>query len=412
MRHNTPFPIRNTANLCSFLQHAWTNGWLDEYSDEHFLIKAIENRLTTFVCREQLIENNINQQGIINPDGSVNTSAFNLNFCINFSGRLQFLTKTFGINNVVRFMTDQMSAGKRRYKENTFFEALSEISILSFYASRFSWMEAFYEPPVVSGVNNKNPEARFVGPLCCRHMGDGRRQTERVVTINIEVKSPEFPHNRHENEKIAIPTMLLTEEGRQSVQRFCKENDVTYLPPRVLKLRDFLNSATAKFSVPQDNEFNLLYINWSYRDFPSNSFLEAWALLTNEINGILTHPKVALDIGVSPDAFKKISAVIVYTESLEGLMFSDFRYVWQRNHAGPRFRMWVINEKLREAELSDESNVLFNITGMNPCEKSTQRLMIDCKSKTLDERANSAFLSLQLSKLIEENVETETYETM
>ena len=50
-----------------------------------------------------------------------------------------------------------------------------------------------------------------------------------------------------------------------------------------MKLKDFLNSASSKFSVPQSNEYNLLYINWSYCDFASNSFLEAWSLLTNRI---------------------------------------------------------------------------------------------------------------------------------
>ena len=42
MRHNTPFPINDTAGLCSFLQQAWVTGWLDEYSDKYFLIKLIK----------------------------------------------------------------------------------------------------------------------------------------------------------------------------------------------------------------------------------------------------------------------------------------------------------------------------------------------------------------------------------
>lgn len=45
---------------------------------------------------------------------------------------------------------------------------------------------------------------------------------------------------------------------------------------------------------------------------------------------------------------------------------------------------------------------------MNPCDKSKQRLMIDCKSKTIDERVESAYLTMQLSKLIEENATKNT----
>ena len=48
MRHDIPFPIHNDYEICHYLKNIWECGWLDEYSDEHFLIKAIENRLTTF----------------------------------------------------------------------------------------------------------------------------------------------------------------------------------------------------------------------------------------------------------------------------------------------------------------------------------------------------------------------------
>lgn len=131
MRSNTKFPIEDDMGLCDFLRNAWRDGWLDEYSADHFLIKAIENRLTTFVGKEQLIENNINLQGIINEDGSINTNAFNLDFCTNFSLRMQALTEIFGNKNIKGFITNQMSAGKKHYNEDTFFEALSEVSILS-----------------------------------------------------------------------------------------------------------------------------------------------------------------------------------------------------------------------------------------------------------------------------------------
>lgn len=411
MRSETPFPIigEEKIELCSFLYNAWTSGWLDEYSDEHFLIKAIENRLTTFVGKEQLIENNISYQAITKDGTYIDSTGaifdFNFSFCINFSKHMQFLANKFGMENIKSFLTNQMSAGKKKYKEDAFFEALSEVSILSFYASRFDWTQTIYEPPVVAGINSKNPEARFIGDIYCRINEKDKTDSKRTVTINIEVKSPEFPHDNHANEKIVIPTILLTDYGRKTVKRFCEENSVTYMDPRVLKLRDFINSAASKFGFPKDGEFNLLYINWSYRDFPSNSFLEPWSLLTNEINGILTHPEMGKSIGIVEEAYSKISAIVVYTESLEGLMFSDFSYVWQRSGAGPKFRMWVLDRKLRKMEWEDESNVLFYITGMNPSEQLTQRLMLDYKSKTLEEMTEGARFSIELAKLINKNVQ-------
>lgn len=286
-------------------------------------------------------------------------------------------------------MTDQMSAGKKHYKEDTFFQALSEVSVLSFYASTLHWFQMTYEPAMQEGGSLKNPEASLNGMLRCRADIGNETKFEKEVTINIEVKSPEFPHERHENERIVIPTVLLTDPGREKVKKFCKDKGIKYLDARVKKLKDFINSAADKFRIPGECEFNLLYINWSYRDFPSNSFLEAWSLMTNEINGILIHPELTIEIGISPEAFKKITASIVYTESLEGLMFGDLRYIWQRCGAGPRFRMWVLDEKLRKAEREDRSNILFYSTGMNPSDGLTQMAMADFKSANNGERAEA-----------------------
>lgn len=398
MRHDIPFPMHNDYEICCYLKNIWECGWLDEYSDEHFLIKAIENRLTTFVGYTQMINNEPNLHGLIKANGIIDNDSFNSNFCMNLSGRLACLEDVFGKEHIERFVKDQLSAGKQNYNEDTFFEALSEISILYFYAFRCKWKEAIYEPPVGKTNSAKNPEARFIGEL---PFDDGTKD----VVINIEVKCPKFPSIEHQESKIAIPTVLLSNEGRKQVPSFCEKNGISYISPRVMKLKDFLNSAASKFSVPQDNVYNLLYINWSYCDFPSNSFLEAWSLLTNTINGILTHPKAAQGLGVSPEVFEKITAVIVYTEALEGLMFLDFRNVWQMNGRGQKFRMWVLNDDLRKAENTRESDTLFYITGMKPTDELTQMAMLDCKSQTDSERAESSILGVKLADLIEQYAE-------
>lgn len=393
MRHERPFPIHNDYEICDYLKSIWEYGWLDEYSDDHFLIKAIENRLTMFIGYTQMINNDPNLHGLIKAKGIIDNKSFSQNFCMNLSMRLAYLNNVFGKEHIERFVKDQLSAGKQNYSEDTFFEALSEVSVLYFYAYRYNWEEALYEPPIGKQNSSKNPEASFVGEL---PISDG---TQRVK-INIEVKCPKFPSIEQQEKKIAIPTVLLSDEGRKQVPTFCENNGVNYISPRVLKLKDFLNSAASKFSIPKENEYNLLYINWSYCDFPSNGFLEAWSLLTNEINGILTHRNVAHGLGVSPDVFERINAVVVYTEALEGLMFLDFRFVWQMNRRGQRFRMWVLNDDLRKAENSRESDILFYITGMKPTDELTQMVMLDCKSQTDSERVESAVFGVKLASLI------------
>lgn len=399
-RSNTDFPISDVCflELCSYIYDAWTQGWLDDFSNEHFLIRALENRLLDFVGKLQLIANNLNMHNVVQSDGSIDEERFCYNFCINLSQKLSYLSKIFGADSIKKFVIDQLSAGKTNYDEDTFFQALSEVSILHFYACRFKWEEAIYEPPLLQNGSNKNPEASFRGEIPAISSQGGNN-----VIVNIEVKSPKFPQYTESKERIMIPTVLINKESKATIEDFCKDNNIKYLDPRILKLRDFFKSAVEKFSVPSDDEFNILYINWSYRDFPSNSFLEAWSLLTNDINGILIYKDIAEKFDFPIELFDKITAVVVYSESLEGLMFSDFRYVWQRSKVDTHFRMWVINEKLRKSELSDSSDILFRITGMNPDPQLTQHLMLDYKSSNFEETLESAYIGTKLSNIIKDN---------
>ncbi len=399
-RSNTDFPISDVCflELCSYIYDAWTQGWLDDFSNEHFLIRALENRLLDFVGKLQLIANNLNMHNVVQSDGSIDEEKFCYNFCINLSQKLSYLSKTFGADSIKKFVIDQLSAGKTNYDEDTFFQALSEVSILHFYACRFKWEEAIYEPPLLQNGSNKNPEASFRGEIPAISSQGGNN-----VIVNIEVKSPKFPQYTESKERIMIPTVLINKENKATIEDFCKDNNIKYLDPRILKLRDFFKSAVEKFSVPSDDEFNILYINWSYRDFPSNSFLEAWSLLTNDINGILIYKDIAEKFDFPIELFDKITAVVVYSESLEGLMFSDFRYVWQRSKVDTHFRMWVINEKLRKSELNDSSDILFRITGMNPDPQLTQHLMLDYKSSNFEETLESAYIGTKLSNIIKDN---------
>ncbi len=374
LRRNTTFPKRLSIELCSFLRKIWEEGWLDDYSNNHFLIMALENRLVKFSWIEQFLNNNVNCYfNFISKDGIIDYEAFSYNFCINFSQKLQAMYYMFGAHNIEKFIIDQLSAGKVNYDENLFFQALSEIEVLTFFHRGFGWSEIKYEPHI--GQNGANPEAYFIGDLCGNNSN---------IKANIEVKTPSFPSIESRNKDFIIPTVLLSKQGRIELLNFCKKNNIELILPRVSKLVDLINSATKKFSFHKENEFNLLYINWSYSDFPSNGFLEAWNLLTNEINGILVHPEIAKSLSlrepISLDAYKKISAIIVYNSSIEQLMFTDFRHVWQTNNYGCKFRMYVLDDKL----INDKNNILFKLTSMNPSHKDKTFSMLCCTSKAIE----------------------------
>lgn len=400
-RSDIPFPI-TSVDFIGFLKNAWSSGWLDDYSDEHFLIKCINNQLTGIEWESQLLFNNSNSMNSpITIDGKIDYNIFAFNFVVNLSTKLDGISMVLGEVEIKKFIENQLAAGKKSYDRDMFFQALSEIEILSFYCGRADWDEALYEPPI--GVNGSNPEARFV-------YNDDISNTS--FAINIEVKTSKFPLLIEHRDKTAIPTILLTDHGRNEFQKLCKSNGFRCVMPRVTKLVQFINSATKKFEKPKENEFNLLYINWSYSDFPSNSFLELWSLLTNDKNGILTHPEIGVnlpfDSPVSSEAYEKITAVIVYTSSLEQLMFSDFRYSWQGSYSvGPRFRMFVLDEELRK-NLTDKSNILFKLTGMNPSilEPKKWRVLIDCNwtdETPIDAKATDCKFSVDALNIVDNN---------
>lgn len=55
-RSERPFPV-NDCELMDFIKKAWKDGWLDDFSNDHFLIMALENRLNQFNWEYQFVSN-------------------------------------------------------------------------------------------------------------------------------------------------------------------------------------------------------------------------------------------------------------------------------------------------------------------------------------------------------------------
>ncbi len=329
LRSEKTYPMSG-LDLAGSLQDAWEKGWLDEYFDNHFLIHALEKHLDQYP--RMWITSALQNIYPIKKDN------FQENFCVNLSNKLHRLNTLFGEENIKSFITDQLSAGKENYDETQFFRALSEVSVLSYYGLKANSGE--YEPRT---NGTKNPEAR----LYCKN----------GVTVDVEVKTPGFSSFEGIAD-VVIPTVLLDDEGRKEFMAFCKNHDLNGAMPRVMKIKDFLNSAADKFEdVNHKDHMNLLYINWTLSEFEESGYQEAFSLMANQINGILTHKDIGLSLGIKDDVYDKITAVIVYTESLHGLMFGDFRYVFVPGHYGvPQYGIIGMHG----------CDGLFEITGMNP----------------------------------------------
>ena len=349
-RSNTRFPLEG-ADLCGALSKAWYGGWLDEFDENHFLIKAIEGRLERFQGFNQFLTNDVALY-------QINKENFQENFCINFSCKLKSLIDFFGEGNIKSFVVNQLSAGKENYDEAQFFRALSEVSILCFWRKRST--SGKYEPKI---NGKKNPEARF---FC-----------NNGVTVDIEVKTPGFKDFEGIQE-IVLPFVLLNDIGRETFNSFCKSHNLNGMMPRVDKLKDFLNSAADKFEfVDHTSHMNFLYINWTFSEAMESGYEEALSLLFHPVNGIINHKDIGINMNVNKDVYEKITAIIVYTESLSGLMFGDFRWVWTHGPEGmPHFGIVGIHNP----------DALFETTGMKPSAKQLTPILLFLTEETKKEK--------------------------
>ena len=96
-RSQTKFPLQADIFL-EFLKNMWEQGWLDDYSDDHFLIKAIENRLTDFWGKQQAYLDNTVVFPVINEKNFVPC------FLMNFSAKLGALYNAFGKEQIKKFV--------------------------------------------------------------------------------------------------------------------------------------------------------------------------------------------------------------------------------------------------------------------------------------------------------------------
>lgn len=328
-------------DLLESLSNMNEKGYFDTYSDEHFLIKAMQGKLDYFKKYKHLIK------GSLYFSDDYNNA---VKFVANFSTKFKFFCNHFNEDEMKKFVINQLSAGKKNYDEAQFFRAFSEIHVLNFLMAHGPKLKkAIYEPKL--GTNGSNPEARL--------------EYENGIIIDVEVKTPGFKSQITGSKKgFIIPTFILDEKLKKNLRRQCDKRGFEFILPRVDKLKDFINSAGKKFEIPKDNKhINLLFINWTYTDVERRGYLEPYSLLYNNLNGLLKNKEIALSIGINEEALKKISAVIIYQDCFDSLVFGEFLSIWK----GYNFRM--LPNHLIDENLID-INLISKALHMNPPKKN------------------------------------------
>ncbi|WP_006717486.1 hypothetical protein [Desulfitobacterium metallireducens] len=304
---------------------------MDEYSDKHFIIQAMNGNLDFFERYPYVASKSLN---ITNGLDLANT------FLMNFSAKLFNLSHKFSKSDIDEFVRNQLAAGKDKYSEEQFFRAVSEVNVLSYLVNFTGRLRsASYEYRLTK--NGPNPEARI-------NLNDD-------IIIDVEVKTPGFEKSHsYPKSKLGMikPNVVLDDNGKKKVGQYCKNASLELVMPRVLKLKDFIDSAAEKFEKPSSpKHFNLLFINWTYTDFPECELNEPISLLVNPISGIL-YNDAALNFVKTFDKenkiykklerrnLDKISAIILYRDTIDSILSGDFRY-----HFGHNSFKLLLNEK-------------------------------------------------------------------
>ncbi len=330
--------MKNSIVSFGVLYRLWNDGAFDEYSDDHFLIHAINDDVEYF--KNFFILHYI-QITVVSVQYS-SIDSFPCNFVVNLENRLRALVSAFGYDHIRRFVIDQLSAGKGQYDEKQFFEALSEIHLLSYFC-QYGGMSAVAGDPMEYDTNGRikvvldpvkivsseyepklngetNPEARF--------------RFEDGTIFDIEVKTPRFSDDVELKKPCLMPGVLLDSDGRKKLKDFCKAKGIQAMLPNVSKMKDFLCSAAKKFQDPENEKhINLLCVNWTEAKIDKDGITEPLIILSNLTNGLLSDTDIAKKCQISQAAINRVSAVLLYKMELGVLLFSDFRYVFANGKA-------------------------------------------------------------------------------
>ena len=303
----------------TYFDELQSKNFFKDYSSDHFIIKALkgnEEEIKSRLLQFQPIPiTNIafsksgmpivsQQQGLLNCSPE--------SFILNSSFRIKYLHDFFG-DSFDDFIKEQLAAGKENYTDEKFFQAMSEVHILSFLATFSSNIKnKIYEPQL--GINGKNPEASF-------EFADG-------IKINIEVKTPDYSSSLHKKYPRWVQPSVAYDRSYSNLEDIVKNSGYTLIPPCINKIKDFINSACAKFQeVDHIQEFNLLAINYYGHPWGDMAIAEGYCSLMNETTGILYCPKTREELNISHD-ITRISAFVLYQCTAETLLTSDIRYSW------------------------------------------------------------------------------------
>ena len=296
---------RDNSNL-KWLEEFAQEGYFDDFSEDHFIKRILrEDGDLPDKFQTEIFQ-------ICKRDNSNRVKIDAISFYASFSARLSNMLNLFDENDIKKFVEAQLSAGKDKYNEDTFFQAISEITCINYVANIVPESNDIYVEYEPTTNGKKNPEARIIS---------GEKNLDKF-RYDIEVKTPVFKGIQLDsNKKYLKVNIPLSDKNRDIVQGMADQYDYNVIWPNFYKIKDFINSAGSKFIEPTSVEdINILFINWTFINPKESKIMEPCALLMNEKNGLLRNNKYHNIVGIDEDMLKKISAIVIYCDNYDSFM--------------------------------------------------------------------------------------------
>ena len=224
----------------------------------------------------------------------------------------------------------KLAAGKENYSEDQFWETLHELNAFM-YMTKFSNCSIEYEP-AIGGNTGRNPEFR----VNFSHKIDIKSSSSTIINnciFDVEVKSivGNLNNSINKNDPFILPLLPIQYEKREQLKEACNELGFKLELPEVTHIKNFLNNAYTKFVCPDSkNHFNLLFLNWTFREI-ENNWLEPYMLLNNIHNGLYCYREIGEKCGLEPGVYDRISAIFIYSCPIQSIMFNDITWALANN---------------------------------------------------------------------------------
>lgn len=328
LRSEEEFPLKEYTFISDIYERLWTDGYFDDYSEEHILIRLLHKD-------DEAFSKFISKLRTYTVDYPNNGKIDHFTFLINFSTRLNKLVDWFGYDEIAQFVSNELSAGKKNYNEQQFFEAYSEVLILTFFGTFGpNCVSAVYEP--TTGEGKSNPEASF--------------EFEDGTHLEIEVKRARMQSCFSSNDSV-MPLRCMSLDGIKKFERECRNKGISCVRPRVGKLKDYINMSCKKFSpIKSEKHYNILVINWSTSEIKFKPCLEPAMILMNPENGVLNHKGMEVNYEISSDLYDKITAIFVIHNSVESIAYTDMRYLFASRDAYMLLNPYLLDTEAKKKD--------------------------------------------------------------